>query len=58
MEAGKACLVARGWGKFTPPKPGGSCMALKHFPDFRGATPTTCEDFHKYEQMIVSPSVD
>ena len=54
----KAHLVARGRGKFMPPKPGGRCMAMKHFPDFRGATPTTRGGFYRYIRMIVSPSGD
>jgi hypothetical protein len=40
----KAFIVARGRDKFTPPKPGGRCMPMKHFPDFRGATPATWEN--------------
>jgi hypothetical protein len=32
-------------------------MAMKHFPDFRGATPATCENFYKYKRMTVSASV-
>ena len=35
---GKASLVARGRGKFRPPKPGGAWMPAKHLPDFRRAT--------------------
>jgi hypothetical protein len=53
----KASFVARGWGKFTAPKPGGRCMAGKNSPDFRKATPATCENFYKYERMTVSASV-
>jgi hypothetical protein len=40
----KAFIVARGRDKFTPPKPGGRCMPMKRFPDFRGATPATWEN--------------
>jgi hypothetical protein len=40
----KAFIVARGNDKFMPPKPGGRCMPMKHFPDFRGATPATREN--------------
>jgi hypothetical protein len=50
----KASIVARGRGKFTPSKPGGRCLAVKHFPDLRGATPTICENSYKYERRIVS----
>jgi hypothetical protein len=32
-------------------------MAMKHFLDFREATPATCEDFYKYKRMILSASV-
>jgi hypothetical protein len=53
----KASIVARGRGKFTPPKPGGRCTAVKHFPDFRGATRATFEKDHKYKRMTVSDSV-
>jgi hypothetical protein len=53
----KASIVARGRGKFTPPKPGGRCMAVKHFPDFRRATPAACENYYQYKPMIVSVSV-
>jgi hypothetical protein len=35
----KTFVVARGREKFTVPKLGGICMAVKHFPDLRGATP-------------------
>jgi hypothetical protein len=44
----KASIVARGRGKFTPSKPGGRCVAMKHFPDFRGATPAISENDDKY----------
>jgi hypothetical protein len=40
----KAFIVARGRDKFTPPKPGGRCMPMKHFPDFRRATSATWEN--------------
>ncbi len=30
---------------------------MKHFPDFRGAVPASCEKSYKYERMIVSASV-
>jgi hypothetical protein len=53
----KAYFVARRRGKFTPPKPGGRCMAVKRFPDFRGVTPATCETFYQYKRMIISASV-
>jgi hypothetical protein len=53
----KASLVARGRGKFLPPKPGGHCMAVKHFPDFRRATPATFENLYQYKRMIISASV-
>jgi len=52
---GKASLVVRGRGKFRPPKPGGRCMTVKHFPDFRGATPATWEYFNK-SRRIFSPA--
>jgi hypothetical protein len=42
-----ASFVAWGGGKFTAPKPGGRCKALKHFPDFRKATPAIYETFSK-----------
>ena len=32
-------------------------MAVKRFPDFRGATPATYENYYKYKRMIVSVSV-
>jgi hypothetical protein len=54
----KASLVARRRGKFAPAKPGGRCMAVKHFPDFRGATPAAGEIFHKFKPVIVSASGD
>jgi hypothetical protein len=50
----KASIVARGRSKFTPPKPGGRCMSVKHFPDSRGAAPATGEEFYKYTRIIVS----
>jgi hypothetical protein len=53
----KAFFVARGRDKFMAPKPGGRCMAGKNFPEFRKATPATCENSYKYEWMIVSASV-
>jgi hypothetical protein len=56
-QEAKAYFVARGRGKFTPPKPGGRSMTEKRFPDFRGATPATCENFYQYKRMIASASV-
>jgi hypothetical protein len=32
-------------------------MAGKNFPDFRKATPASCENSYKYERMTVSASV-
>jgi len=32
-------------------------MAVKRFLDFRKATPATCENFCKYESVIVSASM-
>jgi hypothetical protein len=57
MEA-NASLVVRRRAKFTPPKPGGRWMTVKHFPEFRRTTPTTCEDFYKYQMILSSASVD
>jgi hypothetical protein len=45
----RASFVARGRGKFMPPRPGGRCMAVKHFLYFRRATPATCEDLYKIQ---------
>jgi hypothetical protein len=42
-----ASFVAWGRDKFTAPKPGGRCKALKYFPDFRKATPAIYETFSK-----------
>jgi len=42
----KAAIVARGRGKFAAGKPGGRCMAAKHFPDFRTATPATGDNIY------------
>jgi hypothetical protein len=53
----KASIVARGRGKFAAGKPGGRCLAVKHFPDFRKATPATGENIYRYEPMIISASV-
>jgi hypothetical protein len=53
----KASLVVRGRAKFTPPKPGGRWMAVKHFPDFRRATPATFEYFDKNKRIYVSVPV-
>ncbi len=47
-------LVVRGRGKFTLPKPGGRCMTVKHYPDFRRATRTTWEYLYK-NKSILSP---
>jgi hypothetical protein len=58
MKGGKGLFVARGRGKFTPPKPGGSWMTMEHFLDFRGATLTACEYLDKFRPMIASPSAD
>jgi hypothetical protein len=52
----KASIVARGRGKFAPPKPRGRCIAVKHFPDFRGATPAAFERDYRYKRMTVSDS--
>jgi hypothetical protein len=56
-EGGGASLVARVRGKFTPAKPGGICLALKHFLDFRQATLATLEDFGKEIRIVCSASV-
>jgi len=57
LRKGVASLVARGRGKFTPPKPGGRKRATKHFPDFRRATPATWEYFYEYKPILSAPSV-
>jgi hypothetical protein len=48
----KAFLVVRGRGKFTPPKPGGRRRTVKHFPDFRRATPATWEYLYKKKDSL------
>jgi hypothetical protein len=53
----QAPVVARGRGEFAPPKPGGSCLAMKHFPDLREATPAARQEYYRYKRMIVSVSV-
>ena len=53
----KASLVVRGRAKFTPLKPGGRRMTVKHFPDFRRATPATCKYFYKYQKIFSSASM-
>jgi hypothetical protein len=53
----KASFVARGRGKFTASKPGGRGIAVKHFPDLRGATPATAENSYKYGRESVSVSL-
>jgi hypothetical protein len=50
----KASLVARGRGKFTASKPGGRCIAVKNFPDLRGATLATAENSFKYGRASIS----
>jgi hypothetical protein len=57
LRGAKASLVARGRGKFKPPKPGGRCLTGKHFPGFRGAIPATSENLYKYKRMPVSAPV-
>jgi len=54
---GKAFLVARRRGEFTPPKPGGRRMSVKHFPDFRGAPSASWQYFYKYKLILFSASV-
>jgi hypothetical protein len=49
----KASLVGRGRGEFLPPKPGGHCLTVKHFPDFRGATPATFESIYKEQNKKI-----
>jgi hypothetical protein len=53
----KASVVARGRGKFMPPKPGGKCRAVRNFLHFRKSTPADCENLYKYKQMIGPASV-
>jgi hypothetical protein len=57
LRGAKPSLVDRGRGKFKPPKPGGRCLAGKHFPRFRGAIPATSENLYKYKRMTVSALV-
>jgi hypothetical protein len=57
LREAKASLVVRGRGKFTPSKPGGRRMTVKHFPDFRRATPATWHYFYKYKLILSSASV-
>jgi len=57
MRGAKASLVARGRGKFMPPKPGGRCLAGNRFPGFRGAIPATSKNLYKYKRMTVSAPV-
>jgi len=54
---GKASLVVRGRGKFTPPKPGGRGRTVKQFPNFRRTTPATQEKFYKNEEILASVPV-
>jgi hypothetical protein len=56
-RAAKAFLVVRERGKFTPPKPGGRWRPVKHFPDFRRATPATWEYFYKNKSILSSTPV-
>jgi hypothetical protein len=56
LSDGKAILVARGRGKFTPPKPGGRWMPPKRFPDFRRATPATRQYIYENKLILSSAS--
>jgi hypothetical protein len=53
----KASLVVRGRAKFTPPKPGGRRITVKHFPDFRRPTLVACEYFDKNKRILASVAV-
>ncbi len=50
----KAFLVVRGRGRFLPAKPGGRRLTKNHFPDFRRATPATCEYFYRTRMVTIS----
>ncbi len=52
----KVSIVARGRGKFAAPKPGGRCIPMKPFPDFRGVILAIYETSYKYKRMIFSTS--
>ena len=57
LRGAEAFLVDRGRGKFKPPKPGGRCLAGKHFPGFRRAIPATSENHYNYKRMTISTPV-
>jgi hypothetical protein len=48
----KAFVVVRGRGKFMPSKPGGRFMTVKHFPNFRRATPENREYFYNNTKIL------
>jgi len=51
----KASLLVLGRGKFRPPKPGGRCMTLEHFPLFRRATPAPWKFFLRQKVLSSAP---
>jgi hypothetical protein len=57
MREAMAYIVVRGRVRFTPPRPGGRCLTVKHFPQFRQTTPGIWEYLLKNKRILVSVSV-